>query len=263
MKKLLSRLFLLLLFLPLMAAAEDFPEKSKTLVTDYASVLSAEQRMQLEANLVRFNDSTSTQIAVVILRSVGSYDISDYSVQLFNRWKIGQEQKNNGILLLIALEDRKMFITTGYGLEGVLPDALCKRIITREITPYFKVQDYFGGIMAGTEAIMQTVKGEYTADRRGGQPPKSIAFFIFLIVFLVAIVLGTKIWRVRQYSATNHIGFWAAWALLNAASYRHHRHPGGFYGGGGWGSSGGGFGGGGFGGFGGGMSGGGGAGGSW
>src|SRR5205814_1313907 len=120
-------------------AAEDFPDVSKTLVTDYANVLSEGDKASLENKLVAFNDSTSTQIAIVIMRSTGGYEIEEYSVQLFNKWKIGQAKKNNGVLILIAIEDRKVFITTGFGIEGVLPDALCKRIIDNDIKPNFKL----------------------------------------------------------------------------------------------------------------------------
>ena len=102
------------LFIQTVLGAQDFPAKSGTLVTDYTSTLSTNELSGLERKLVAFNDSTSTQIAVVIMHSTGSYDISDYAVQLFNKWGIGQKKNNNGVLVLVAKDDRKVFINTGY-----------------------------------------------------------------------------------------------------------------------------------------------------
>ena len=238
--------------------SEDFPERSTTIVTDYTGTLSASQQQALEHKLVAFNDSTSSQVAIVVMTSVGNYDISDYAVQLYNRWGIGQKEKNNGVLVLVAKEDRKVWITTGYGMEGVLPDALCKRIIDNEILPNFREGNYYEGLDEGVNAIISVVKGEYTADRKGKE--KGIPWFgvlIFLIIFFIVII--SRVGSTRNYARRNNLGFWAAWALMNAAMNRGRSHGswGGFSGGSG------GFGGGGFGGFGGGSSGGGGAGGSW
>jgi uncharacterized protein len=251
---------ILLLFLPFIGLADDFPERSKTLVTDYTGTLSQQEQIALEQKLVAFNDSTSTQIAVVMLRSVGGYDISDYSVQLFNKWKIGQEKKNNGVLILVAKEDRKMWITTGYGIEGVLPDAVCKRVIERDIVPNFKTGNFYDGLDQATSSIMSIVKGEFTAEEymKHGKSRNTPWFPFVMFFFIFIIVILSKVSRTRNYARTNNLGFWAAWALLNAASARSRGSWGGFSGGGGFGGGGGGFGG-----FGGGGSGGGGAGGSW
>lgn len=240
--------------------ADDFPSRSSTLVTDYAGVLNEGQRNALEQKLVAFNDSTSTQIAVVILKSVGGYDIADYSVQLFNKWKIGQEKKNNGVLILVAKDDRKVWITTGYGIEGVLPDALTKRVVEQDLKPYFKQGDFYQGLDEGTNSIMSIVKGEFNADeyQQRGKAQKVPWFAVVMFLFIFFIVIFSKIVRTSKYASMNHLGFWAAWALLNAAASRSRGSWGGFSGGGGFGGGGGGFGG-----FGGGGSGGGGAGGSW
>ena len=257
-------LFFLLPFNGARADDSDFPEKPNHLVSDFTGTLSQEEAQSLENKLVAFDDSTSTQIAVVIIRSVGNYDISDYTVQLFNRWKIGQESKNNGILLLIAKDDRKIWITNGYGLEGVMTDAMTKRVIENEITPQFKAGDFYAGLNDGTTAIMQIVKGEYKADKKWNK--NNGGFFpVIMFIFIFIIVMFLQVRRVSRYGKMNNLGFWAAWALLNAASRRSRGSWGGLsggsgWGGGGWGSGGGG---GGFGGFGGGSSGGGGAGGSW
>jgi uncharacterized protein len=248
-----------LLLLSLFSFAQDFPARSNTLVTDFSNTLSADEQRALEQKLVAFNDSTSTQVAIVIIQNIGGYDISEYAVRLFNEWKIGQQQKNNGVLILVAKENRKVFITTGYGIEGVLPDALCKRIVDRDIVPHFKQGDYYGGLEASTNSIMSIVKGEYTADaymKRGGKTKSPLSGLLIALI-IIGFVLFSRVNRARRHSRLNGIPFWTAWMLMNAAGSRSHGSFGGFSGGGG------GFGGGGFGGFGGGMSGGGGAGGSW
>jgi len=255
--KVFCRIFAVLTLFSTRLLAGDFPEKSTTLVTDYTSTLSDNERAQLEQKLVSFNDSTSTQVAVVMLSSIGNYDVADYTVQLYNRWGIGQQNKNNGVLILVAKDDRKVWITTGYGIEGVLPDVLCKRIVDNDITPNFKNGDFYGGLDAATTSIMSLVKGEYTADEYMQRKSKPVFFPILLGLFIVLIVIFSKYRSARNYATRNNLGFWAAWMLLNAASRRSHGSWGNFN------SGGGGFGGGGFGGFGGGSSGGGGAGGSW
>lgn len=213
----------------------------------------------MEDKLVAFNDSTSSQVAIVILSSVGNYDIADYSVQLYNRWGIGQKEKNNGVLILVAKDDRKVWITTGYGMEGVLPDALAKRIVNNDILPNFKEGNYYEGLDEAVNSIISIVKGEYTADKSNHKKEKVPWFGILLALFVFFIVVISKIGSTRNYARRNNLGFWAAWALMNAAMNRNRSRGswGGFSGGSG------GFGGGGFGGFGGGMSGGGGAGGNW
>ncbi|MGI4805721.1 MAG: TPM domain-containing protein, partial [Janthinobacterium lividum] len=117
--------------------AQDFPQKSGTLVTDYTSTLTADQKQNLESKLVAFNDSTSTQIAVVLLKSVGDYDINEYATKLGRNWGIGTKGKNNGILMLIAVGDRKVSIQTGYGAEGAVPDITTHEIIENDLKPNF------------------------------------------------------------------------------------------------------------------------------
>ena len=249
----------LFFFLTPVLHADDFPSRATTLVSDFAGILSDGERSTLERKLVAFNDSTSTQIAVVIMRSTGNFEIADYSVQLFNKWKIGQESKNNGVLVLVAVDDHKVWITTGYGIEGVLPDAICKRIVDREIVSAFRRGDYSTGLEDGTNSIMSIVKGEFTAEEYLKTKKKKPLFFpFFMFLFVIFIIIISRFGRVNRYARRNNLAFWAAWALLNAASNRSRGSWGNFSGGGGFGGGGGGFGG-----FGGGGSGGGGAGGSW
>ena len=241
--------------------AQTFPEKPNQLVNDYTQTLSAEQIRQLEQKLVAFDDSTSTQIAVVLIKSLEGYDVSDYAVRLAETWGIGGAKNNNGVLVLVSLGDRKVTIQTGYGVEGVLPDAITKRIITREITPYFKEGNYYGGLAAGTDAIIAYTKGEYKNDNPKRKERGGGIDIIIVIIIVIVILLSIK----KGGGGSEVIGgrgsaspFW--WLLMGNQMGRGH---GGGFGGGGFGGGGGGFGGGGFGGFGGGSFGGGGSSGSW
>ena len=244
--------------------AQQFPEKSNTLVTDYTSTLSADQKQSLENKLVAFSDSSSTQIAVVIIKSVGDYDIAEYATALGRKWGIGQKGKNNGILMLIALGDRKVTIQTGYGAEGAVPDITANSIIDNDIKPNFKQGDYYAGIDAATTSLIKFMRGEYKAPQNVQQKSNGGGGSIFIVIIIVIVVI-ILIRRGGGGGGNQVIGrrggaspFW--WFLAGNAL-------GGGNGGGGWGgSSGGGFGGGGgsgFGGFGGGSFGGGGASGSW
>jgi uncharacterized protein len=259
-----SRLLLMLLcFGFFSAAAQNFPKRPEPprLVNDFTNTLSAAESSALEQKLVAYNDSTSTQIAVVILGSLEGYAIEDYTFSLGEQWGIGQKDKDNGVLMLIAIQDRKIFIGTGYGMEGVLPDGLLKRIVENDIKPAFKAGNYYQGINSGIDNIIKLAAGEYTADETAPQKaPFGIIIGVFLLIFAVIVMI--KVRSVREYAAVNSIPYWTAWQLLNQSRNVHPGSWGGFSGGSSWGGGGGG-GGGGFGGFGGGSFGGGGAGGSW
>jgi len=255
-----------LLLCTFLTFAQDFPEKSNTIVTDYTNTLSADQKQQLENKLVAFNDSSSTQIAVVIIKSVGDYDINEYGTMLGRKWGIGQKDKNNGVLLLVAMNDHKMTIQTGYGVEGALPDAITQDIIQKDIKPRFKAGDYYGGIDAGTDDIIKYTKGEYKADAKQNKGNKKSGtgggIGVLVIVFIILFIILRK--RGGGGGGGHIIGgrggaspFW--WFLAgNVLGSSSRGNWGGFSGGGGgWG------GGGGFGGFGGGSFGGGGSSGSW
>src|SRR5204862_2582714 len=128
--------------------------------------------------------------------------------------------KNNGVLILVAVDDHKVFITTGYGIEGVLPDALCKRIVDRDIVPAFRRGDYYVGLEDATNSIMSIVKGEFTADQyMNTKKKKKENFFPFLMfLFIIFVVIISRFGRTRRYARKNNMAFWAACALLNAAS---------------------------------------------
>ena len=157
------KIVLLAVLLAGTARAQDFPETPTTLVNDYTGTLSASHVEQLERKLVAFDDTTSTQIAVVVMQSTGQYEIADYGVRLAQQWGIGGAEHDNGILLLVALGDRAVTIQTGYGVEGAVPDAIAYRIIENEIKPAFRRGDYFTGIDRATDALIAHTRGEYKA----------------------------------------------------------------------------------------------------
>lgn len=176
------------------ALAQDFPPRPSPprLVNDLANILSPEQEQALEQKLVNYSDSTSTQIAVVNITSIGQYDISDYAFRLAEQWGIGQQGKNNGILILTAVNERRVFIATGYGMEGVVPDAIAKRITERTIKPEYQQGNYYAGLEKGTSFIIDVASGEYKADPKdsaegeGGLPILWIIIGVLILLFIMS-----------------------------------------------------------------------------
>jgi uncharacterized protein len=269
-----TSLSLLILFLFLISTVniysqqESFPPRPQPprLVNDFANFLNQEEKQQLEQKLVRFNRQSSTQIAIVTLNDLQGYAISDYAVRLAEQWGIGQKGRDNGILILVNPANNKVFIATGYGLEGAVPDAIAHRIVDQEIIPSFKQGNFFKGLDQATNVLIDLTKGEYTAQeyskRTGGEKQTKAPYPIGLLFLLVIVfsVIG-RIRRARHYSMGHGVPFLAALTMMGAASGRQHGSFSNFSSGSG--SFGGFGGGGGFGGFGGGSFGGGGAGGSW
>lgn len=263
------KVMLLLLLLVSVTAWGDYklPEKQSPprLVNDYANVLSDAQERELEAKLVEFDNKTSTQISIVTIATLDGYDVSDYGLALFNKWGIGQANKKNGVLLLAAIQDRKVTIRVGKGLEGVLTDAKSGTIIRSEIVPAFRDQRYYDGLSSASDAIIAVTKGEYTADEHQprGKKKGGSALLVIIVFVLILVFMGRGGGRggggggnymSRRGGMGNLATGWILGSMLGGGR------------GGGWGGGGGsdwGGGGGGFGGFGGGSSGGGGASGSW
>jgi uncharacterized protein len=261
---------LLVIFLSGKSVAQDLPEKPfpPRLVNDFAGLLSSREANALEQKLVAFNDSTSTQIAIVIVSDLQGYDKSDYAQRLAEKWGIGQKGLDNGVLILVKPKTSEsargdVFIAQGYGLEGVIPDLICAEIVDYEILPAFRAGDYYRGLDKATSTLISLARGEFTADQYGKSKKndfKGIGPIIFFIIFLIVIMF------IRSSGGSNqkNIGrkglpLWLLLTMMNSGSNRHSGSWGGFSGGGGFGGGGGG----GFGGFGGGSFGGGGAGGSW
>lgn len=131
-------------------------------VNDHANILSAETRQELETRLQKQEDTTTNQIVLLTVSSLEGQPIEMFANEVFNTWKLGKAGKNNGVLLLIAVNDHQMRIEVGYGLEHALTDALSNRIIRNELTPFFKEEQYEKGIEAGINAIVGAVNGTYT-----------------------------------------------------------------------------------------------------
>lgn len=266
------RNFLFLLIASLSTAllpvhAQDIPSRPDPprLVNDFAGLLTPEQNQSLEAKLVAFNDSTSTQITVVIVRSLQGYDKNDFATQIGEQWGVGQKGKNNGAIILVKPkypeEKGEVSIQTGYGLEGAIPDALAKRIIDIEMLPSFREGNYYEGIDKAVNTMINLAKGEYTAEQYQQKHDKKTSPFALLIplVILVGMVFLLRSGRGREMSIGKNLPFWTAMMLLGSMGRGHSGSWNNFSGGSGFGGGSGG----GFGGFGGGSFGGGGAGGSW
>lgn len=167
--------------------AKEIPPVSKNLVNDYVGVLSASDKASIEQMLVAYFDSTSTQIAVVIENSLEDDDLFDYCQRIATAWGIGEKDKNNGVLLYVAIDDRKMRIHVGYGLEALLTDALTKRIIEQQLKPNFKKQQYAQGIYEATFTMMQIASGEYVNTRKDGNP--SLKNSILILAIIIGLIL--------------------------------------------------------------------------
>src|SRR3990172_3356206 len=179
--------------------------KIKTYVTDKTGTLSSSQIQTLENKLSGFDKETSTQVVVWMISSLEGESLEEKSIEIAEQNGIGQKSKNNGVLLFIAKDDRKLRIEVGYGLEGALPDALCGQIIRKEITPKFKQGNFYEGISAGIDAIIKATKGEYTRDKSDdkdsgfggllcGIPILFIVFGFIFIVFFISIIRRATGW---------------------------------------------------------------------
>lgn len=247
----------------------QIPEAPKPprLCNDFSGTLSAQEMQVLESKLDSFDRETSVQISLVVVPDLGGFDVSDYATRLFEKWGIGRAKQDDGVLLLLALQERKIRIETGYGLESVITDALARRLIEQKIAPALRSGGVAEGLWVGSTGLMNLVQGDYQdlearpEGEKGEHIGGSALFWILLALILLLILSkrggggGQSIDR----DGTRGVGgpFWVPGGPFWL--------PGGGFGGfgGGFGGGGGGFGGGGFGGFGGGMSGGGGASGSW
>ncbi|MDQ3394377.1 MAG: TPM domain-containing protein [Bacteroidota bacterium] len=232
------------------------PMNPPRLVNDYVNLLSDEQFKMLESKLNRYADTTSTQIAIAIISSTQGDDIAMYTTELAQRWGVGKKGNENGILIMVAINDRKVQIATGYGMEPTVTDAAAKRIIENYIKPNFRQEQYFEGLDQATSIIMSLAAGEFEAPP-GDQPQGSGAggfILILILLFLIVFPLLSRRSMKKSHFGSKPVNLFTAMMLMGGMR-------GGRGGGGGFGGFGGG--GGGFGGFGGGGFGGGGAGGSW
>ena len=261
MRKIIA--FIIIIALSAGLRAQDIPKPMQPprMVNDFSGLLDRNELQRLESKLQDYYYKTSNQIYIVILDDIQGYDISEFSFELGQQWGIGTKGKDNGILILMNPSADRMhgdvFVATGYGLEGAIPDAHANRIVDYDMIPRFREQQYYSGLNAAVNTIMELAEGEYTMDeyiqRHEGSALEGI---IGMIVFISIMLLVFGRSRARRHHSVGHnLPFWAALFLASGAGRSHGGSFGNFSSGSG-----------GFGGFGGGMGGGfggGGAGGSW
>lgn len=221
MTRVLSLFFLFSISL-LCSAQKDVPELWGMRVHDEAKVMSTTTVDQLESQLKTYEDSTSNQITLLIISSLDGDVLEEYSLRVAEKWKLGQKNKDNGVLLLISIEDRKMRIEVGEGLEGVLTDALSNRIIRNEIAPEFRRGNYEMGVIAGINGIIKAIGGEYVADDSDGISMDDqlsggelilVSLFIYGIIGLftfIGLVSGKSGWFLYFFL----IPFWGLFPIL-------------------------------------------------
>ena len=204
MKKSYTLLFISLsiivvLFVPALLFAYSSPGHPTGFVDDFAQVLTMEQKGVLENKLRAFNASTTNEITIVTVKSLDGDYIEHYAVELFKEWQIGKSKQDNGVLLLVAVDDHAMRIEVGYGLEGALTDAISSSIIRNELIPAFKKNDFYGGLDKAADTIIKVTQGEYVASTKRDLPSwiswEAVLLFLFFAVqFLTSILGRSKSW---------------------------------------------------------------------
>src|SRR5260221_6737327 len=169
-------------------------------VTDLTGTLSAQQVQDLESRLASFERGKGSQIAVLMLPSTQPETIEEYSIRVADAWKIGRARIDDGVILVVAKNDRKLRVEVGRGLEGVIPDGIAKRVIAEVITPHFKANDFYGGIVAGTGALMKLIEGEDLPVPRSGViingVHRPIDFQTIFLLFVALVVTGAIFRRI-------------------------------------------------------------------
>lgn len=265
MRKLTSLILVLLVYVPLLGQDFSFlPSRPTGMVNDYVGMLSTNEEMRLEQKLRTYRDTTSNVIAVAIIESLEGNSVEEVATELFNSWRMWEGDRYNGVLILIAQNDRKLRIEVGYGLEGAIPDAMANRIVQDILVPSLRNGTVYAGLDRATDVMIQLAAGEYEATGKqyvtnGGKGIPIDVFIIIAVILLFIITRGGRGGRGRRRTlGPDDVIEALFWSQIFGGG-GHHRGGGSSWGGGG-------FGGGGFGGFGGGGgfgSGGGGASGSW
>lgn len=258
--------FLVFVILSLPVSAQKIFDKPNPpqAVNDFGNFLEPFQREALERKLRDYNDSTSSAIVIITIPNLDGYDEQEVALKYLREWGIGTADKNNGVVILVAKEERRARIETGYGMEGVLPDITAQQIIDQRMIPYFKENDYYRGFDNAVDAIIAAAAGEYKAQPKSDNPGRRGLPTVFILVILFFIIMsffrGGGGGNGRYISRRGSRGLGGLpWWIIGSQLGR----GGGGYSGGGFGGGFGGGGGGGFGGFGGGSGGGGGASGGW
>lgn len=239
---------LVFLLIPLTLIAQDFPSESTGMVSDFANVFTSSEQQRLETKLRNYRDSTTNVIAVATLPDLKGYDIQQVGTELFNEWRMWHEERYNGVLLLIAPNERKVRIEVGYGLEGAITDAMSSRIIREVITPEFRSGNFYAGIDKATTIMIDLAEGEF----EGRMPESSssgeddlvstIIFILFIFYVIYSIFRRGGGGRGKRRRRTLGSGgfIWVGGGSSGGFSGGGGGGFGGFSGGGGFGSGGGG-----------------------
>ncbi len=203
-------LFFILLTISSYSQQIPDPMVPRRLVNDFTGLLSDQQQITLNNKLLEFNNQTSTQIYIVTHNDLQGYAVGEFGQLMAEKWGIGQKGKDNGILVLVSPENRKVTIQTGYGLEGAVPDAIAKRLIENVITPAFKMGNYYAGLDSVTQVLMSLTRGEFTAEDylKGSGEGRLPVGFIIVIIMLFLVFSGIFRTKRRFYSPTRSIPWW-------------------------------------------------------
>ncbi len=190
--KIILQVALLFLFMINAFAQFEIPAKPtiQTAVYDYAKLLSEQEKQQLEQKLIRYSDSTSNQVTVIIIESLKGEDIGVLATNWAQTWGLGDKDKDNGVLLLIAFADKKMSIRPGYGLEDKLIAGIAGEIIRKVIRPQFKAGNYYAGIDQGTDAIINVIKGKYKGTRQNDKSEGIPIIYIIIGLLILFFILS-------------------------------------------------------------------------
>ncbi|MFA5098640.1 MAG: TPM domain-containing protein [Candidatus Paceibacterota bacterium] len=200
LKKFLAfSVLVLAVIFPSAVFAYSNPGNPAGFVNDFAGVLSAEQKQQLEQKLSGFEKSAGNEISIAVIKSLDGDTIENFAVELFKDWGIGKEGQDNGALILVAVDDRQMRIEVGYGLEPVLTDAQSSWIVNNQMAPAFKNNDFYGGLNAASDKIISATGGEIiseenTASKENVNYFNILAFIIFAFVWLGSVLSRSKSW---------------------------------------------------------------------
>jgi len=235
-KWLYSIAILLILANAIWAQALEVPQEPKGRVSDYTASLTNSQIQALNRTLAEFENQTTNQIAVVLIPTLAGDSPEGYSIRLAEKWQIGQKGRDNGVILLVVMQDRKIRIEVGYGLEGALPDSTAGEIIRQVIAPRFRQGKFFEGIESGVAAIMAATRGEYSAtgpSNRGSRGRSFVSFFWPLLVFFILFSVLTNIFRRRRYYSRSRGGLFIGGPFWGGGGGFDGGFGGGFSGGGG------------------------------
>lgn len=175
----------------LFLAPQEVPRLASP-IEDLAGALTPAQVQEARGISAALEASDSTQVALLIVRTTGGKDISDYTLDVARANRLGQAAKNNGVLIVVAIDDRKVWIQVGLGLEGRLPDALASRIIRDEMVPKFRANDYGGGAISGVKAVAAAVKGEYKGAPASTRRKKTVGWGVLILILVIAMLFSRR-----------------------------------------------------------------------